>query len=97
MESAKTLTAAMVPTPLASSLDRAFDSKRHKVSDALAVQRLLASGLTLTQPGEADGIARALLDAAAELRERGAEVSKDALLEAMALRLCALESLRDAG
>ena len=83
---------SLSPISLESSLDRAFDATRHKVSDALAVRNLLASGLTLASPTDADQLARALLDAAAWLRGKGAQVSRDALLEALALRIVELEA-----
>lgn len=83
--------ATMIPMPLAAALDEVFEPKRHRVSDAMAVRDLLSSGLTLTTPTEAKGLAKALLDAAALLRNRRAEVTKDALFEAMALRVAELE------
>lgn len=80
----------LAPVPLAAALDVAFDPQRHKISDALAVRELLAGGLTLSRPGEIEGLAGALLDAAARLRQEGAQVSRDALLEALALRVVEL-------
>lgn len=82
----------MVPMPLAAALDDAFDQQRHRVSDAMAVRDLLADGLVLTSPAETKGLAKALLDAAALLRGRQATVTKDALFEAMALRVAELEA-----
>lgn len=79
------------------ALEGAFDATRHKLSDALAVQELLRTGLTLSQPDRADALARALLDAAAYLRRGGYPISKDAVLEALALRVSSLESMRAAG
>lgn len=83
---------AVLPMPMVAALDEAYDPQRHRVSDAVAVRDLLSSGLLLTTPGEAKGLARALLDAAAILRERQIEVTKDSVFEAMALRVAELET-----
>lgn len=83
----------LAPLPLDRVLDQVFDQQRHRISDALAVRGLLTSGLLMTSPEEAPGLARALLDASAALRERGIEVTREALFEAMALRLAQLEAL----
>lgn len=80
----------LAPISMGTALDGAFDSTRHKISDALAVRDLLAGGLTLSRPLEVHGLARALLDAAASLREQGVSMSKDALLETLALRIVQL-------
>lgn len=88
--------APFAPIPLDAAIDAAFDAKRHRVSDALAVRQVLASGLTLTRPAEAEPLARAFLDAAAWLREQGARVTRDALLEALAARVVELAAPRAA-
>jgi hypothetical protein len=85
------------PARLDGALEAAFDAKRHKLGDALAVQELLRTGLTLSHPEQAEALARALLDGAAHLRRGGYPVTKDALLEALALRVSSLESMRAAG
>jgi hypothetical protein len=85
------------PARLDGALEAAFDATRHKLGDALAVQELLRAGLTLSQPDRAEALARALLDAAATLRRGGYPISKDAVLEALALRVSSLESMRAAG
>lgn len=85
------------PMPLDAALDAAFDQLRHKVSDAITVRQILSMGLALTRPAEAHALAGAMLDAAAWLREHGAQVTREALLEALALRVVELRATRAAG
>ena len=95
---AKPLPAAtFAPLPLDEALDAAFDQKRHRVSDALTVRQILTQGLALTRPAEAHAPAGALLDAAAWLREQQAPATREALLEALALRVVELRATRAAG